>query len=160
MPNKPPKQVHEKENRSVRASKYLTTLQNDVAQVLPATVTPAAPAPISRSGTAPDVEKARRRVKHEQAYKAFLASAEQRRIARKDLESRNRIWQDSKNNAHNRLEAIDRERQSILQKLDSMRAAKDSYAARYTPQVSGERDEATRRAWEAYFNLEVDVLEV
>lgn len=125
-----------------------------------ATAAPAPPAAIDKSGTAPDVEKARRRVKHEQRYKAFLRDAEQRRIQRQDLDTRNKIWQDTKTKAQDRLEAIDRERQSILTKLNSMRAAKDAYTARNAPQVSGERDEETRRKWEAYFNLEVDVLEV
>ena len=111
-------------------------------------------------GSASDVEKARRKAKYRDRYQAFLASAEQRRLQRKDLETRNKVWQESRNKAQARIEAIDQERQAILQQVNAMEVATDIYNARNAVQVSGERDQETRRKWEAYFNLETDVLEL
>ena len=124
------------------------------------TATPGAPPEVQSQGSAPDVEKARRKATHRDRYQAFLASAEQRRLQRKDLEARNTIWQESRNKAQTRIETLDRERQAILQQVNTMEAAKDSYNSRNAVQVSGERDQETRRKWEAYFDLETDDLEV
>ena len=110
-------------------------------------------------GSAPDVEKARRQAKHRNHYQAFLASAEKRRLQRRELETRNKVWQESRNKAQARIQEIDRERLSTLQNLNVIQAAKDSYNARNAVQVSGEQDQETKRRWEAYFNLETDVLE-
>lgn len=70
------------------------------------------------------------------------------------------MWEDERKKARARLESLDKERQLILQKIEAMEAAKGRYNARYSVRVSGEEDRATREKWDAYFNLETDVLDV
>ena len=79
-------------------------------------------------------------------------------MQRRDLEARNKLWQESRDKAQARVEAIDKEKEELLQKIRTMGAAQEAYNAENAVAVSEEKDVETKRKWEAYFNLETDSL--
>ncbi len=70
------------------------------------------------------------------------------------------MWQDSAAKLQNRLRAIEEERERVLQKINTIDAARERYNAGQTVAISEEMDQATQAKWTAYFNLETDELEV
>ena len=79
---------------------------------------------------------------------------------RKELETRNKMWQEERNKLQSRLQAIDEERERVLQKLNAMNATMANYNTCNVVGVSEEMDQTTQAKWTAYFNLETDELDV
>ena len=83
-----------------------------------------------------------------------------RKEKRKDLGARNRIWREARDKAQARIEAIDAEKEELLQKIETMNAARDLYNRENAVPVTEDEDAETERKWEAYFNLEIDEVDV
>ena len=112
------------------------------------------------TGIDADREKALRQLMNGQRYGVFLREAEMRRMKRKDLAARNKLWQENRDKAVGRVEAIDQEKKELLQEISTMEAAKQAYNAGNAVSASEESDAETKKKWEDFFNLETNVLDV
>lgn len=134
-------------------------LRNAIADD-PSTDNARAPRRPKLTGIAADKEKALRQITNHQRYNNFLEEADMRRMKRQDLAARNKIWEESRDQAWARINVIDQEKKKLLEQINAMHAAKQAYNAGNAVAVSEESDVETKRKWEAFFNLETNVLDV
>ena len=112
------------------------------------------------TGYAADNEKHLRYARNKFQYETFRDEAKLRRQKRRDVEDRTRIWQEARDKAQARIEAIDKEKEELLQKIETWNAAREAYNEANAVAVTEEKDAETQRKWGAYFNLETDDLDV
>jgi hypothetical protein len=70
------------------------------------------------------------------------------------------MWQEERGKSQARLEAIEEQRNRVLQKINAIEVARERYNAGNADRVTQEMDQATQAKWTAYFNLETDELEM
>ena len=112
------------------------------------------------AGLEEDDEKDRRSKQYERRYAEFAMAYNERGAQRKNIVTRNKIWEESTARTEKRLAEIEEEREELLEKLKTMEAAKAGLNRENIFAKTGEEDEETLRRYKAYFNLESDELDV
>ena len=111
-------------------------------------------------GVDADRERDNRHASHHYEFTQFVAEANRRSIKRKDLETRNKIWDDGVAKAKKRIEEIGEEKIKLERKIEGMEGVKEQYNEENRQGKSEEEDRAKKASWERYFNLESEDLPV
>ena len=109
-------------------------------------------------GYARDIEIQRRHPLHQNAYETFIAAANMRVMKRKEIETRNSIWDQRKERYETKLELLEAEKVELGQKLEVIGVAKEEFNKdeKNVVEISREDDVEVNKAWEEYLALERD----
>lgn len=110
-------------------------------------------------GSTDDEERQRRREEKWADYRIFLREAELRHYKFEDHKTRAKIWGEQREDAENRIIAIEQEKLALEAKMETMRVAEADYVAKRGPaNDTSVEDKKIRDAYEEYFDLKTDEL--
>ena len=93
-------------------------------------------------------------------YETFVKEANLRQLKRKDLDFRNRVWKEEMEKAQARIEEIDREKEKLLESMQTMEQARADWNAQNAVAISREEDVETLRKHEDFLSMKTDSLNI